>query len=171
MIVHDLNRDEFFHLTQDDRELINKIYKKLEENYPETLQDLLKAYESHNKVFTKFQVVNQFLKCNFSVHDNHPDIDDDWNFIFEKVPCPMRGQCTLGYCKPKLNMELSDREIEVIALHVEGYTQQHTADKLFISERTVHNHITNIYKKLGFTGKANPDKLLINYAYKNHLVD
>jgi DNA-binding CsgD family transcriptional regulator len=170
LIVHDLNRDEFYPLTEDERILINKIHKRIEESYPDTYQELLKEYDSPNKSHTRFLIVNRFLKCNFSLHDNTPDIDDDWNFTFERVPCPLRGECKLGYCKPKLSTSLSDREIEVIALHAEGFTQLQTADKLYISERTVHNHITNIYKKLGFTGKSNPDKLLINYAYKNNLI-
>jgi DNA-binding CsgD family transcriptional regulator len=170
LIVHDLNKDDFFPLTENECELVNKIHRKIQVDYCETYADLLKEYDSPNKKHTKFMIVNRFLKCNFSFHDNTPDIDDDWNFCTERVPCPIRGECKLGYCKPKLNTTLSDREIEVIALHAEGYTQVQSADKLFISERTVHNHITNIYKKLGFTGKPNPDKLLINYAYKNNLI-
>ncbi len=170
LIVHDLNKDEFLPFTEADADLIEKVIRKLKEDYPDTYRALQTEYESPNIPLAKFKVANRFLKCNFSLHDNAPDIDDDWNFCFEKVPCPLRGECKFDYCRPRLTNDLTDREIEVIALHVEGYTQLETGNKLYISERTVHNHITKIYKKLGFTGKSNPDKLLISYAYKNNLI-
>ncbi len=45
-------------------------------------------------------------------------------------------------------MELSKRELEVIELTAAGCTESSAADKLFISEHTVHTHRHNILKKL-----------------------
>jgi hypothetical protein len=167
LIVHDIVTGEFEPFDLHKLGMAKKIDRLLLERYPETHKKLCQLYgDTEAYAFVR---VNRFLKCNFSVHDNRPDIDDDWNFEFELVPCPLRGECKDGICTPILSNDISNREIEVIRLHVEGYTQAEIGDRLFISEHTVHNHINNIYRKLGFTGRSNPDKLLINYAYKNLL--
>jgi len=44
--------------------------------------------------------------------------------------------------------ELSKREIEILALLVQGMNYKNVAEELFISPETVRNHIKNIYKKL-----------------------
>lgn len=44
---------------------------------------------------------------------------------------------------------LSEREIEVLALYVSGFTQQRVADELHISKTTAHTHIGRIYAKTG----------------------
>ena len=44
---------------------------------------------------------------------------------------------------------LSGREREVLAKVTEGITNQDIASALFISEKTVKNHITKIFEKLG----------------------
>lgn len=45
--------------------------------------------------------------------------------------------------------ELTGREKEICALMVEGLTNRQIADKLYISEGTVKNYISNIYDKTG----------------------
>lgn len=45
--------------------------------------------------------------------------------------------------------ELTGREKEICALMAEGFTNKQIADKLFISEGTVKNYISNIYDKTG----------------------
>ena len=47
---------------------------------------------------------------------------------------------------------LSHREVEVLLLASQGRTNQEIADTLFITSRTVANHMTNILNK---TGAAN----------------
>jgi DNA-binding NarL/FixJ family response regulator len=59
----------------------------------------------------------------------------------------------------------------VISLFVKGFSESEIGDRLFISQSTVHNHTTHIYTKLGFTGIANPDRLLVAHAIKNKLVN
>jgi len=168
LMVHDMVTDEYDAFTSSKLCLAKKVDRKVRECYPETHRKLCEIY-GENDAFT-FPRANRFLKCNFSVHDNQPDIDDDWNFAFELVPCPLRGECKDCICKPKLTTVLSERECEVIRNHVEGFTHIEIGERLFISEHTVHNHLANIYRKLSLHGNPNPDKHLINYAYKNHLV-
>lgn len=43
---------------------------------------------------------------------------------------------------------LTDREIEIIRELCSGKSRKDIADKLYISERTLYNHIQNIYEKL-----------------------
>lgn len=50
--------------------------------------------------------------------------------------------------KPRLQHDLSERELEVLALLAKGYTNEELAQALVIAEGTVKNHVTNIYKKL-----------------------
>ena len=45
--------------------------------------------------------------------------------------------------------ELTEREQEICTLMVEGLTNRQIADKLYISEGTVKNYISNIYDKTG----------------------
>jgi len=49
---------------------------------------------------------------------------------------------------------LTKREKEVFKLLVENKTTVEIADKLYISEKTVRNHISNVMQKLGVKGRA-----------------
>jgi DNA-binding NarL/FixJ family response regulator len=44
---------------------------------------------------------------------------------------------------------LSNREREIVQLVAQGYRNKEMAEKLFISEQTVKNHLHNIFEKLG----------------------
>jgi DNA-binding NarL/FixJ family response regulator len=62
---------------------------------------------------------------------------------------------------------LTAREREVIRLFGDGLKNRQIADRLFISEVTVHHHLTSIYSKLQVSDRL---ELLI-YAYRNGLAD
>ncbi len=49
---------------------------------------------------------------------------------------------------------LSGRELEVLALVAEGLTNQEIAERLVLSEHTVHRHVTNILRKLSLPSRA-----------------
>jgi DNA-binding CsgD family transcriptional regulator len=49
---------------------------------------------------------------------------------------------------------LSDREYEVLELTATGMTNDAIAERLIISVRTVERHLSNVYAKLGVSGKA-----------------
>ena len=112
--------------------------------------------------------VYQFSACNFSTMDGRADIDADFNLTVERVPCPIRHKCTAGYCSNETI--LSDREIDILRQFARGSDDDAIGVKLFIAKATVHNHINNIYHKLGFTGQPHPDRLLLNYAYTNKII-
>lgn len=50
--------------------------------------------------------------------------------------------------------KLTRREIEVIALIAEGLNNKEIADKLFISEKTVKNHVSNLFKKINVSDRT-----------------
>jgi DNA-binding NarL/FixJ family response regulator len=63
--------------------------------------------------------------------------------------------------------DLSEREMEVLRLTVEGKTAKEIADAIFISARTVENYKNNIMRKLGLHKTSD----MIKYAIKNKIVD
>lgn len=54
----------------------------------------------------------------------------------------------------KLPAGLSQRETEVLRLMAAGNTNREIAGVLFISERTVHRHVSNIFVKIGATSRT-----------------
>ncbi len=50
--------------------------------------------------------------------------------------------------------KLTRREIEVIALIADGLNNKEIADQLFISEKTVKNHVSNLFKKINVTDRT-----------------
>ena len=50
--------------------------------------------------------------------------------------------------------DLSPRESDVLRLVASGASNDHIAAQLFLSTRTVERHLSNVYAKLGLSGKA-----------------
>jgi len=48
---------------------------------------------------------------------------------------------------------LSTREREIVTLVAQGYKNKEMAEKMFISEQTVKNHLHNIFDKLGVSDR------------------
>ncbi len=67
----------------------------------------------------------------------------------------------------KVAGDLSKREMEVLQLIVDGFTNMEIADKLFISNRTVDTHRRNLLQKLNVRNTAE----LVKFALKNGLVE
>ena len=63
--------------------------------------------------------------------------------------------------------KLTRREIEVLKLLVEGLFNKEIAYKLSISEKTVKNHVSNIFKKLGVFDRTQAAV----YAIRNNIVE
>jgi DNA-binding NarL/FixJ family response regulator len=59
-----------------------------------------------------------------------------------------RAQSLAGAGAPGAPAELTAREREVLALLAEGLTNRQIAERLVLSEHTVHRHVTNILRKL-----------------------
>ncbi len=59
---------------------------------------------------------------------------------------------------------ISDREREIIRLILQGNTEARIGDLLFISRRTVVNHVYNIYRKTGVRNRVQLINLVNSYA-------
>jgi len=55
---------------------------------------------------------------------------------------------------PLAEEPLTEREVEVLSLVAQGFTNQEIADKLFVSERTVRTHVSNILSKLHLANRT-----------------
>jgi two-component system nitrate/nitrite response regulator NarL len=55
--------------------------------------------------------------------------------------------------KSRERSPLSTREREIVALVAQGYKNKEMAEKMFISEQTVKNHLHNIFDKLGVSDR------------------
>lgn len=62
---------------------------------------------------------------------------------------------------------LTYREIEVLQLICQGMSNQTIAQTLFLSEKTVKNHLTNIFRKINVTDRTQA----VLYALKNKIVE
>jgi DNA-binding NarL/FixJ family response regulator len=61
---------------------------------------------------------------------------------------------------------LTRREIQVLLLIADGKSNREIADDLYISEKTVKNHVSNIFKKIEVVDRTQAAV----YAYKNKIV-
>jgi DNA-binding NarL/FixJ family response regulator len=77
----------------------------------------------------------------------------------------MSGTATKG----RERSPLSQREREIVGLVAQGYKNREMAEKMFISEQTVKNHLHNIFDKLGVSDRL---ELALYAIHKGlHLVD
>jgi DNA-binding NarL/FixJ family response regulator len=60
---------------------------------------------------------------------------------------------------------LSQREMEIVLLVAQGYKNKEMAERMFISEQTVKNHLHNIFDKVGVSDRLE----LALYAIHNGL--
>ncbi|MDP4092187.1 MAG: response regulator transcription factor [Bacillota bacterium] len=61
--------------------------------------------------------------------------------------------------------DLTAREVEVLELIAEGMINKEIAKKLYISEKTVKNHVSNIFKKLNVSDRTQA----AIYAFKHNI--
>jgi len=67
----------------------------------------------------------------------------------------------------RTDFEISERELEVLGLIAEGYTNIEIADKIFLSKRTVEGHRQNLIDKAGVKNTAH----LVKFAFENGILN
>lgn len=84
--------------------------------------------------------------------------------VFERLGA-VTELAELDGAQPDSGHPLSPRELEVLRLLATGATNRAVADRLFLSERTVARHVSNIFTKLGVASRS----AATAYAYENGL--
>jgi DNA-binding NarL/FixJ family response regulator len=72
-----------------------------------------------------------------------------------------------SFIEKKVDDILSKRELQVLKFFAEGYSNKEISEKLFISQRTVETHKTNMITKLNLRSYVD----LVKYAIKNNISD
>src|SRR5271166_2214796 len=78
---------------------------------------------------------------------------------------PAAQQMPAAATRERERSPLSQREREIVALVAQGFKNKEMAEKMFISEQTVKNHLHNIFDKLGVSDRLE----LALYAIHNNL--
>jgi DNA-binding NarL/FixJ family response regulator len=150
--------------------------KQIKENCPGTGVVVVTAYDDDRRIFEAIQagVAGYVLK------------DDDPQTMIQAIDNAAQGKAFLpplivkrvldgvagalggnrGDGADKSITPLSNRELMVLRLMAEGKRNREIAKELNISERTVGNHITNIYNKLGIYDRSQA----VVYAIKKGIV-
>src|SRR3546814_10887923 len=103
--------------------------------------------------------------CSTDLADNHVLLEHEpaWHQFSEAV-LEFTGQSPSGEtADAALLSNLTGRERVALALLCEGRSNAQIAWQLGISEKTVRNHVTNLYRKLGVHSRAEA----IVLAYRN----
>lgn len=94
---------------------------------------------------------------------------DAARWVFDQLgaaPDLLRVESLLGGSNPENIFGLTPRELEVLEYLATGKTNKEIAADLFISERTVDRHVSNILAKLDVASRA----AATAFAYRHHLV-
>jgi len=73
--------------------------------------------------------------------------------VMRQFASPMEVGGAGAASKVRERSPLSAREREIVALVAQGYKNKEMAEKMFISEQTVKNHLHNIFDKLGVSDR------------------
>ena len=100
-----------------------------------------------------------------SLRDSEKEIRESVEAIFGKrqaIPSYLTG-CLDEYGRlPDKKPHLTHREVEIVRCTGEGKTGKETASVLMLSEKTVRNHISNIYQKFGIRNMVGVLKLAVS---------
>src|SRR6266566_5536658 len=96
--------------------------------------------------------------------DSHTTAAVIRQFVANDVETPVPSPLTAPP-RERERSPLSHREREIVALVAQGFKNKEMAEKMFISEQTVKNHLHNIFDKLGVSDRLE----LALYAIHNNL--
>lgn len=149
--------------------VVERLLERIEALYPDAMKALSDCYKRsiHNIPYYDFLRVRRFCKCNFgSLDHTEPDVVDGV-FHFEKVLCPLRGECRYEgvICQPRMETRLSRREEMVMRLVCEGMENGEIAEMLYLSPNTVKRHVSTVFQKVGVRNRSE----FVKYASENKL--
>lgn len=99
-------------------------------------------------------------------------IHEGGRYFSDDVTITLAGSGTsnansVKYQNKTLDVPLTEREIEILKLIAQGYSNKEIGEALFISHRTVDTHRTNLMKKIGVHNIAG----LIRFAIRSGYVE
>jgi DNA-binding NarL/FixJ family response regulator len=123
-------------------------------------------------IVLKQTATDQLIKSIRKVHageiwlDSHTTAAVIRQFVAnEDAAPPPQQQLSGSPARERERSPLSQREREIVALVAQGFKNKEMAEKMFISEQTVKNHLHNIFDKLGVSDRLE----LALYAIHNNL--
>ncbi|RZK93064.1 MAG: response regulator transcription factor [Pedobacter sp.] len=84
-----------------------------------------------------------------------------------KLLSQLNSRNSLGTNQLKSDVEISKREVEILSLIAQGYTNSEIAEKLFTSKRTIEGNRQNLLEKTATKNTA----ALINFVVRNRIID
>jgi two-component system, NarL family, response regulator LiaR len=119
---------------------------------------VLTSYSEDNKVFSaikmgamgyllKDSLPEDLLRAIRDVYHGQPS-------LHPSIARKLMGELNRPPESPAMEEELTEREDDVLKLLALGLSNQDIADKLFISERTVRTHVSNILMKLHLANRT-----------------
>ena len=88
--------------------------------------------------------------------------------VSELVQAVRRIVSHLGRAAQHRNFGLTEREMEIMAAVVGGYANKDIAQSFCLSERTIKNHLTNIFDKLGVSSRLELALFAVNHQLVTH---
>jgi two-component system response regulator DegU len=80
---------------------------------------------------------------------------------FEEIAQAQHGKAATEQANEPMN-SLTKREVEILRLVAEGLTNEEIGKRIFISEKTVKTHLTNIFDKLKVNNRFKAALLIMN---------
>jgi len=102
---------------------------------------------------SRFEVLKKTIKT----------VMDDVKYIEPELIPILNHKLANSVEEEKGREKLTSREVEVLKLVASGLANKEIADQLNISERTVKNHISNIFKKINVTDRTQAAIFAIKY--------
>ena len=134
----------------------------------ETGFDILDRIHDKNKkivILTSYEMINyKRLALEKGARDfinKSLDVDE----VIERLERVYRDEKISFDQDEKIIEPLTKREEEILLEVLSGLTKKEIADKLYISERTLYNHLANIYAKLGAKNAIEAYKIALELGY------
>ena len=139
--------------------------RKIKADYPEVVVLVLTAHDDDEYVFALLEAgangyllktaeIEELVKAVRAVHAGQSALDPS---VTRKVV----SQFTSGKSLPDVMAQVSNemdgltgRELEVLQMVGQGLTNKEVAQRLYISDRTVQAHLSNIFSKLQVTSRT-----------------
>ncbi|WP_028274828.1 response regulator [Atopococcus tabaci] len=143
--------------------------ERILEQWPEAKIIILTSFIDDQKVYPaieagasgyllKTSTASDIAEAIRSIHDGKKVFEEE---VTEKLSSTENERTAF------LHTELTNREMEVLLLIAQGYSNQEIADELYITLKTVKTHVSNILSKLEVEDRTQA----AIYAYKHSLVE